>query len=98
MMFPPVTEVTLPFKDIAKKHVHTTNTQLLTETQAILDDRLFDEYAIGALCLTSALGKVVSAAIKKYEAGSTRALDMGCGCGKTTFELSREFGEVSGSV
>ncbi|XP_789318.3 ergothioneine biosynthesis protein 1 isoform X2 [Strongylocentrotus purpuratus] len=89
-------EVSLPLEDTTKKLVLTTNRQLLTETQTCADERLFNEYVLDDINLSSALRKVCMGVAERHGTKVSRALDVGCGCGRLTFELSREVEQVIG--
>nr|AMM72581.1 5-histidylcysteine sulfoxide synthase [Paracentrotus lividus] len=89
-------DVSLPLKDISKKTFMTTNTQLLMETQSCVDERLFDEYVLDDINLSSALGKVSMDIARRHGTKVSHALDVGCGCGRMSFELSRAVDQVIG--
>ncbi len=62
------------------------------------DEDIFDPHFTGKAALPQVENHLVHAAklAARFAAARGRALDLGCGVGRTSFELARDFGEVTG--
>ncbi len=76
--------------------VPTTNTQFQQEAHSYLTDLLQEEYSATDGNLLTEVAKVCKEAVKARGGAFSRALDLACGCGKLSFELSKFMGEIVG--
>ncbi|XP_071483049.1 uncharacterized protein [Diadema antillarum] len=90
-------ENVLPIKDVFQKQHLTTNVQFLQDTRSNVENHLFDEYCIDQYSLSKALSETAVTMATKYGAKLDNVLDIGCGCGRSTFELSKHCNSVIGS-